>query len=87
LARRLGATEEQLSGIARADYAAFDDAWRPAFLYADAMTPTPGIVSQDVYDALAAQWSAEQVVEITAVIAMFNFFNRFAHALNIPVTK
>lgn len=87
MARRLGATDEQLNGIARADYGLFDDPWRSAFLYADAMTPTPGIVSNDVYDRLAQRWSAEQIVEITAVIAMFNFFNRFAHALNIPITR
>lgn len=54
--------------------------------FADAMTPTPGIVAQPVYDDLASHWSPAQIVEITAVIAMFNFFNRFAHALAIPVT-
>jgi len=49
--------------------------------------PTPGIVSDEVYGDLASHWSPAQTVEITAVIAMFNFFNRFAHALAIPVTK
>lgn len=86
MSRRLGGTEAQLDAVARAEYAVFDDAWRSAMRYADEMTPTPGIVSQAAYDDLALHWSPAQVVEITAVIAMFNFFNRFAHALAIPVT-
>jgi len=65
----------------------FEESWRTAFAYADAMTPTPGSVPDAVYDALAAYWSAAQVVEITSVICMFNFFNRFATALRIPVTR
>jgi alkylhydroperoxidase family enzyme len=87
LARRLGATNDQLDAVARADYAAFEDAWRAAFRYADVMTPTPGIVGQGDFDELAAHWSPVQVVEITAVICMYNFFNRFAHALDVPITK
>jgi alkylhydroperoxidase family enzyme len=87
LARRLGATDEQLDAVARAEYGVFDDAWRSTMRFADAMTPTPGHVSDDVYAQLALHWAPAQIVEITAVICMFNFFNRFAHALNIPVTR
>jgi alkylhydroperoxidase family enzyme len=87
LARRLGATKDQLAAVARADYLPFEEAWRAAFRYADAMTPTPGIVRQSEFDELAAHWSPAQVVEITAVICMYNFFNRFAHALDVPITK
>ncbi|MBC7673525.1 MAG: carboxymuconolactone decarboxylase family protein [Polaromonas sp.] len=86
MSRRLGGSEAQLDAVARAEYTVFDEPWRAAMRLADAMTPTPGIVSQPVYDDLASHWSAAQIVEITAVIAMFNFFNRFAHALAIPVT-
>ena len=51
------------------------------------MTPTPGVVPPDVYAALEQHWSPAQVIEITAVIGLFNFFNRFANALDIPPTK
>lgn len=87
MARRLGGTEQQLDAVAHADYRELEESWRVAFRYADALTPTPGIVPDDVYAALAAHWNAAQIVEITSVICMFNFFNRFAHALEIPVTK
>jgi alkylhydroperoxidase family enzyme len=51
------------------------------------MTPTPGVVAPEIYSALERHWSAAQIVEITAVICLFNFFNRFANALDIPVTR
>ena len=87
MARRQGATDQQLDAVARAEYDVFEQPWRAALRYADVMTRTPGIVSDDVYAELAAHWSPVQIVEITAVICMYNFFNRFAHALNIPVTR
>ena len=87
MARRQGATEAQLAAMADGAYDAFEEPWRTAFRYADAMTPTPGIVSETVFTDLASHWTPRQVVEITAVICMFNFFNRFAHALDVPVTR
>jgi alkylhydroperoxidase family enzyme len=87
LARRQGATEGQLAAVAEGDYEPFDEPWRAAFRYADAMTPTPGIVPEVVFADLATLWTARQVVEITAVICMYNFFNRFAHALDVPITR
>ncbi len=77
----------QLDAVARATYEPFEDAWRVCFEYADAMTPTPGVVPPARFEALERHWSAAQIIEITAVIALFNFFNRFANALDIPVTK
>lgn len=51
------------------------------------LTPTPGLVPPSSYAALEQHWSAAQIVEITSVICIFNFFNRFANALDIPPTK
>ena len=39
------------------------------------------------YDEQSANLSAPQIVEITAVIGLFDFFNRFAEAPCIPVTR
>jgi alkylhydroperoxidase family enzyme len=87
LARRQGATDAQLDAVGRGEYDVFELPWRSAFRYADAMTPTPGIVSSEVFDELAVHWNPTQIVEITAVICMYNFFNRFAHALDVPITR
>lgn len=86
MARRLGATDAQLDAVARGDFASFEPAWRAALHLADAMTPTPGMVPDAVYDELARHWSPPQIVELVAVICLFAYFNRFAHALAIPVT-
>ena len=87
MSRRLGGTEAQLKAVATATYGVFTEPWRSAFRYADAMTPTPGIVPAETFADLALHWNSAQVVEITAVIAAFNFFNRFAHALAVPITR
>ncbi len=87
MARRLGASDEQLAGLASGDLASFDPAWRAAIAYAEEMTPTRPVVRATTYDALAAHWSAPQIVEITAVADQLNNINRFALALDVPVTR
>jgi len=87
LARRLGATDAQLSAAAGGDASSFEPAWRAAIEYAGAVTRGGGKVPDALFAGLAAHWSAPQIVEITAVIALFNYFNRFANALDIPRTR
>jgi alkylhydroperoxidase family enzyme len=87
LARRLGASDEQIAALATGDVSAFDAAWQAALTYAARMTPTGATVSGDAYAALASHWQPPQIVEITAVAALFNYFNRFAIALEVPVTR
>jgi alkylhydroperoxidase family enzyme len=87
LARRLGATDEQLAGLSRGETDAFPPEWSSALKVAELMTKQGGNVPGEEYGTLATYWSAEQVVEIVAVIGLFNYFNRFAIALDIPPTK
>lgn len=87
MARRLGATGVQLASLETGDYIGFEPSWRVALEYAAAITPTGGTVPDPLFADLARAWSAPQIVEITAVVALFNYFNRFAEALAIPVTR
>jgi alkylhydroperoxidase family enzyme len=87
LARRLGASDEQLAALGTGDLSGFEPAWAAALDYAAHMTPTGATVSGDAYAALASHWEPSQIVEITAVAALFNYFNRFAIALEVPVTR
>lgn len=87
MARRLGATDEMLDGIAGADYGKLEPAWRVALRWADAMTPTASIPASAHFDELRGHWDSAQIIEITAVIGLFNYFNRFAIALDIPPTR
>jgi alkylhydroperoxidase family enzyme len=83
----MGATEQTIAALERGDLAALGDPEAAAIRYAEVVTPTGSIVDDVVYEGLARHWAPEQVVEITAVIALFNYFNRFAEALHVPVTR
>jgi len=87
LARRLGATAEQIAALARADLTGFDDAWAVALRVAETMTSDRGEIPAPTYADLTRHWSAGEIIEIVAVIGLFNYFNRFAIALDIPPTK
>jgi len=90
LARRLGATDGMVRGV-RSDgekgLEEFEPAWRAALQYADAMSESGHAVTDEVYAALAQHWDAGQIVEITLVIGLFSYFNRFNDALRVEVTK
>ncbi len=64
-----------------------EPAWGSAFEFADVLTPTPGHVPDATFEHLAAHWNPAQIVEIVSVICLFNYFNRFALALAIPITR
>ena len=86
MARRLGATSERLADVEHARYDAFEPGWRAALSFADAMTRTALPPDAASFTELSDHWSPSQVVEIVAVIGLFNYFNRFAEALTIPPT-
>jgi alkylhydroperoxidase family enzyme len=65
----------------------FEPAWRAAFAYADAMTTSGHAVNDELYGTLAVHWDRGQIVEITAVIGLFAYFNRFNDALRVEVTR
>jgi alkylhydroperoxidase family enzyme len=68
------------------DAALFEPAWVPAFAYADAMEGS-GHVSDGLFTELAARWDEGQIVEITMVVGLFAYFNRFNNALCVEVTR
>jgi uncharacterized peroxidase-related enzyme len=87
LSRKYGATDAQLSALEGGLFNDFEPGWRAALAFADAMTPTSGDVTDEIYAELARWWTPPQIIEITSVIGFFNYFNRFAEALRIPVTR
>ena len=65
----------------------FEAGWRAALRYADAVTASGQAVTDELYAALAAHWDQGEIVEITAVVGLFSYFNRFNDALRVAVTK
>ncbi len=84
LARHRGVSEQQLRDLHRwADSDAFTPVQRLALEYADAMTATPMAVTDDLVGTLREHFSDDQMVELTAFIALENQRSRFNHALGI----
>ena len=87
LARRFGATDPQIAALLDegppADFAPGEQA---ALAFAEEMTKRPQGVREETWEELRKHWSERQVVEIVAVAAMFNSFNRFNNALQVDLT-
>ena len=83
----MGATAEQIDALDRGDLTSFEPAWRVAFQAAEVSSADRGKIPADVYSEMSSHWDAGQIIEIIAVIGLFNYFNRFAIGLDIPPTK
>ncbi len=85
LARQLGVTEELLDALYHIDSyrALFTDRELLALRFAEIMTTSAREVDEDLWDELQAHFDDGEIVEIATVIGLFNFFNRYADALQI----
>jgi len=61
--------------------------WVAALRYAELMTRSAHDVNDDAYAALKSHWDDGEIVEITMVIGLFSYFNRFNDALRVEITK
>ena len=59
---------------------------KAALAYAEEITREPRGVKDGTWEELRKHWDDRQVVEITAVAALFNSFNRFNNALDVEPT-
>lgn len=80
--RKSGLTEEQLDALRQENDGSFSEQERAAIRYARELTRT-ATVSDAARDELLRHFTSEQVVEITLVVAMSNFTNRFNNGLAI----
>ena len=79
-----GITQAQLDALANWEQHLdlFSDKEQAVLAYTDAMTRDIQ-VPEAVYQAIAAQFDAQTVVELTATIATYNMVSRFLEALHI----
>lgn len=84
LAQRCGAMDKVLALSDWRSSPLFNDAERAALDYAEAMTATPPQVTVAQKDALRCHFNAEQISEMTALVAFQNLSARFNAALEIP---
>lgn len=77
-AERYGAQQEQLENIWEyKTHPAFSEAERAALDFAFAASTVPNSVSDEVADNLRAHWDEGEIVEISGVVALFGYLNRW----------
>jgi uncharacterized peroxidase-related enzyme len=81
LASKAGVTDAELAALREGDLESFSGVERATLEYALELTRTGGAVESA--GAVAGLVTAEQMVELTLVVAMANFTNRFNNGLNI----
>ena len=83
---RHGATDEEVESLIGFEEAGFSDAEKAAFAWSAALTRGDGHVDDALFERLSRFWSEGEIVEITEMAALFNYFNRIANALQIDPT-
>lgn len=83
LARQLGVSEELLDALYHIDQHRhlFTGRELAALRYAETMTTDARAVDEQLWDELQRYFDDGELVELSAVIGLFNFFNRFSDAL------
>ena len=76
--QRFGASEERLNDAWNfSESNNFNNAEKTALKYAHAASSIPNEVDDDISDELHKYWEDDDIVEITAVIALFGYLNRW----------
>ncbi len=91
MARQKGASEELVQAVqdrgGRAPVEALEPGWRAALEYAEVIHRSGHELSDELYGRLRDAWDPGQIVELTLVIGMTEYFNRFNDALRVEPTK
>lgn len=97
MARRLGAREDWIAAVRReapeegvtvvGSLEGIEPSWDVALRYAELVTESGHAVTEATYRDLATHWNEGEVVELTLVAGLFNYFNRFNDALHVEVTR
>ncbi len=87
MARRLGWSQEQLDHLAEFESRSdFDERERLSLRLAEHMTRNSQ-VDEAFWAELRRHFGEGEVVELAAVIGLFNYFNRFNNALEMEPTR
>ena len=87
-ARKLGVSDEKLAAVW--EYRAsplYSEAERVALDYALAAASVPNDVTDELFAALRRHWDEGQIVEITAVVSLFGFMNRWNDSMATPLEE
>lgn len=80
-------TREQIQSLLDFENGHFDAKEKAALRFGLQMTRDANRVSDEVFEDLRRHFSEGEIVEITCVVGLFAYFNRFNEALRISPTQ
>jgi uncharacterized peroxidase-related enzyme len=83
ISAKMGFTQEEIAEMSDPTTARISEAEKAALRYAEELTLSPGSIQDRTYAELAGYYSESQIVEITAIAALYNMINRFNEALKL----
>jgi len=85
LARQLGVSDALLDALYHIDQHRhlFTERQLAALRYAEIMTTSARDIDETLWDEVQAHFDDGEIVELSTVIGLFNFFNRYADALKL----
>lgn len=83
MGRKAGLSDQKLQAVLGDDLAVFSDIERLVIELADEMVRAPANVLDDLYARLRAQFSEEQLMELSAQIAFENFRARLNRVFDV----
>jgi uncharacterized peroxidase-related enzyme len=83
ISAKMGFTGDEIAEMAHPQSAHISAAEKAALRYSEELTVSPGSIKDETYEDLAAHYSESQIVEITALAALYNMINRFNEALKL----
>jgi uncharacterized peroxidase-related enzyme len=91
LALQRGATQAQIDSVGEAvesrfESGPFSEKEKAGFRYAALLHQSGHAIDEAAFTAVSAYFNAQELIELTAVAAAFEFFPRINTALRIPVT-
>ncbi len=86
MAKQKGATEAQVKAIEDFERGPFSEKEKLGFRLADRVHQGAEQVDGAFYAQLECAFTRQEIIELMAVAAAFEFFTRFVDALRIPVT-
>ena len=86
MAKQKGATEEQIKGVNDFERGPYCDKEKLVLRLADQIHQGAEHVDDAFYAQLERTFTRQEIIELMATAAAFEFFTRFVDALRIPVT-
>ena len=85
---RFGASEERLNSVYDfEDSPHFTEAEKAALAFAHAAAAVPNMVTDEIGARLRAHWSHAAIAEITAVVALFGYLNRWNDSMGTALEE